>query len=464
MKLKYLLIAIAFVSCNKEVIEPIPAVTVSKPEITNTTVSGNVTTISGIVTKQGIDPSSHGIIYYNNNIIISPAENLTPTKPFHLVKKNNSWAIESINPVSLMDHVRNVYKVSDGTYVWANASDESGVNIGSLYLSKTTSAGSIEWQKLSDSTGFYHYAGTGDIDNDGTPEIFSYVGAELESPEIFKMFKQNGSIYSKILPTTNEFEQAVGFIRRDDSHPEIFQPLNSFSFGAITLANIDATPDLELIITSTKADMSKYYSFIILKYDGSKFKIYKVIKPTNSLLEKYHLGVADVKTGDFNDDGKVDLVVTMGNNMTYDQNRVKQENSDCGVQVWFNDGNGNFIPSTDKSEIYSNTFGNMIYYTNLEVGKYQNRDCVFLHFDRTRYNGLNDNNKPLVSGGMLDMKNHFLINDGNKGSKFDHPKSLTLPGQIPTIVKGYFEENALRLVGFRDVTKEQFEVVDVIIK
>lgn len=448
MKIKFLFAVILFASCTKEVVEPVAPPTTQINQTTNTTVVNDVTTISGITMKYGVDASSHGILYYDSNIIISPSDNLTATKPFHLIKKDNKWVVESINTTGLMDNVRNVYKVSDGAYVWANASDEGPKNIGSLFLSKTTSTGSIEWKELSPTKGFYHYAAAGDIDNDGTSEIFSYIGAETESPESFNIFKQDGTIIPNTLPTITEFEDAVGFVRRD-KNPS--QKLNSFSFGSMAVANVDpSTPEPELILTTTKALMSEYYSFIYLNYDrnSKKFKITKVIKSAG-LIKDRNLGVADVRTGDFNNDNVIDIAVSMGNHLTKDYS---------GIQIWLNDGKGNMTP--DKSELYGSEFGNLIYFSNFEVGKFRNNDCIFLHFDRTRYGQIGDNTVMQTTDGLLELKNYLLVNDGSAGS-FKHLDKLTMPAQIPTVVKGHFENNGLRLLGFKDQTKEQFDITDI---
>jgi hypothetical protein len=348
-----------------------------------------------------------------------------------------------------MDRPRNTIKVTNGTVVWANASKElSNFGSGNLYLSKTNPDKSLTWKKLSSRDAFYHYATAGDIDNDGNPEIISYVGAETESPEWLEVF--GGPNYDKIevtMPSAAEFEAALGFTKADKNKVGA-----GFSFGSITVANIDLTTSQnELVLTSTKALMNEYYSFIILNYDQNtkKFKITKIIKPSGLLLE-YQMGVGDVKAADFNGDNNTDLVVTMGNHKT---------NEYSGVQVWLNDGKGNLIANKKKSELYSKENKNIIFFSNIEVGKFRGHDCVFLHYEGTRYVPTIQNN--------LDLSPFLLISAGDDGG-FTHLPELKVSGLVPTFMKGYFEKqnnvDVLRLIGMKDVGPNEFNLTDITIK
>ncbi len=451
MRLRYLLAFALFTSFTKELVnKQTPIAPIAK--VTTTQIDkGTLTNIKMLYYQllDGADQSANGVIYYENHIIFSPANSNGYTSPIHLIKSNNAWALESAKYGDLMDRPRNTIKVTNGTVVWANASKElSNFGSGNLYLSKTNPDKSLTWKKLSSRDAFYHYATAGDIDNDGNPEIISYVGAETESPEWLEVF--GGPNYDKIevtMPSAAEFEAALGFTKADKNKVGA-----GFSFGSITVANIDLTTSQnELVLTSTKALMNEYYSFIILNYDQNtkKFKITKIIKPSGLLLE-YQMGVGDVKAADFNGDNNTDLVVTMGNHKT---------NEYSGVQVWLNDGKGNLIANKKKSELYSKENKNIIFFSNIEVGKFRGHDCVFLHYEGTRYVPTIQNN--------LDLSPFLLISAGDDGG-FTHLPELKVSGLVPTFMKGYFEKqnnvDVLRLIGMKDVGPNEFNLTDITIK
>lgn len=447
MRLKYLLALALFASCTKEVVyEPAPNVPIAKTTTTQVD-NGTVTNFKMLYYNivDGTDQSANGVIYYDNNIIVSPANSNGYTSPIHLIKTNNTWSLESAKYGDLMDRPRNTIKVTDGTVVWANASKELS-NFGSggnLYVSKTNPDRSLTWKELRQNA-FYHYATAGDIDGDGNADVISYVGAETQSPEWLEVF--SGPNYNKIettMPSAAEFEAALGFTKADRDKVGA-----GFSFGSITVANLDlTTPQNELILTSTKALMNEYYSFILLNYDNNtkKFKITKIIKPGGLLLE-YKMGSGDVKVGDFNGDNNTDVVVTMGNHET---------NKYSGVQVWINDGKGNLVADKNKSELYSKDNNNIIYFSNIEVGKFRGHDCIYLHYEGTRYVPTQQYN--------LDLSPFLLICAGDdKG--FTHLPSIPVSAQAPTFMKGYFENNALRLIGMKDVGSNEFNLTDLTIR
>jgi hypothetical protein len=398
----------------------------------------------------GFNESSNGTVYYNDNILISPGTGHY-MYPIHLIKKDSLWILKSIHNDSIIDRPRNIYKVDDKTYVWANAGTESQNNpTGNLYLSKNNLDNSINWKRISNPNQgeFYHYAASGDIDGDGDNDILTFVGVETESPEQFKLLTAPSFNSETInFPTAKEFEIALGFTDSDRRYVGA-----GFSFGSITVANIDkTTPESELILTSTKVKMNEYYSFIIMKYDATnhKFLISKIIKAGGALLDN-KMAVSDVKFGDFNNDNNIDIVVAMGD---YKNN--------SGIQVWYNDGKGNLTPDKNKKELYGKTYGNEIYYSSFEVGQYHGNNCIFLHYESSRYDP-----RPQAENGV-DLNPFFLINKGDKGG-FVHESIIPFQTLGPAFVKGYFEKqngvDVLRLIGIRNKVKQDFYLSDITIK
>lgn len=384
----------------------------------------------------GVDQATNSTLLYNSknveHIIIQPHKNGgNYTSPLHFTNTKSDWKLESGDYGKLMDMPRNTVSVSDGVFAWANASVEDNVT-GNAYISKTGSTNEITWQQLSTKDGFYHYITSGDIDNDGSPEILTYKGAELGRPELFEIYSNNGSIYSTVnpLPTIQEFEKITGTA--------------DFSFGSMIVANIDAsTPQNELILTSSRSVMNLQFSFIILNLNMAtkKFEITKIIRPDGALKE-FKLAVGDVRTGNFNDDNFLDVVVSMGQGI----------DNKSGIQIWYGDGKGNLTPG--KSKIYVPS--DLVDFSNYEVGRYGNKnfDDIFLHFNAK-------NVTIATNANGLDLNKFYLINDGLKDTPFTNPTNLFLPYStitydknsaqymMPTFVKGYFINNKLRMIGFR---------------
>lgn len=384
----------------------------------------------------GVDQATNGTLLYSyqniEHLIINPNKNKgIYTSPIHFLNSNSLWKLESGNYGMIMDMPRNMVKVENGIYAWANQSVEDNIT-GNAYISKTGLDNTISWQKLSNKDGFYHYITTGDIDNNGTTEILTYKGAELGRPELFEVYNSSGNIYSNtsLLPSLTEFENITG--------------AKDFSFGSIIISNIDTTNSVnELILTSSRNVMNLYFSFIVLAYNKqlNKFEIKKIIKP-NGALKDYNLAVADIKVGNFNQDNLIDIAVSMGQGV----------DDKTGIQIWYGDGIGGLTPG--KKSIF--TSSDLINFSNFEIGKYnaKNVDDIFLHFSG-KFPAV-----PTTTNG-LDLNKFFLINDGNRDTPFKNPTSLILPfstmaldkttNQImfPSFIKGYFINNKLRMIGFR---------------
>jgi len=384
----------------------------------------------------GVDQATNSTLLYSyqnvEHIIINPHKNEgIYTSPLHFINTKSDWKLENGDYGKLMDMPRNTVMVSDGIFAWANASVEDDIT-GNAYISKTGAANEISWQKISTKDGFYHYITSGDIDNDGTSEILTFKGVDLGRPELFEVYKNNGSIFSNtsILPSIQEFEKATG--------------TTNFYFGALIVANIDTKSiENELILTSINYKLTAKYSFIVLNFNKqlNKFEITKVIK-ADGALKNDQLGVADIKVGNFNDDNFLDVVVSMGEGV--DDKR--------GIQIWYGDGTGNLSPG--KSKIFRTT--DLVDFTNFEVGRYGNKkfDDIFLHFNAK-------NVKVATTANGLDLNKFFLINDGSKDTPFTNPTNLYLPYStitydknaaqymMPPFIKGYFINNKLRMFGFR---------------
>jgi hypothetical protein len=446
MRLRYLLVFVLFASCTKEVIYEPAQPTTGNESVSILLDSALNRTVTGFRVRQTTDStdyaySSNGTVYYDNNIIISPGTQ-SYMSPIHLIKKNNVWTLDPANYGNIIDRARNIYKVTDNTYVWANAGTESSTNpTGNLYASQSNPDKSLTWNKLSDKNmgEFYHYAASGDVDGDGVTDILSFVGVETQSPELFKLFK--GPSYNQTnikFPDASEFEAALGITKN------IKETVGrNFSFGSIAAADLDGDSKCELILTSTDVKINgNYYSIIILKYENNEFKIKQIIRPDSTIIAN-KMSVSDVKVGDFNGDKLTDIVVSLGD-----------YNDNSGIMVWNNKGNLNFEASKTKKEFYGKKFNNEIFFSFFEVGKFRDNDCIFLHFEGARYSP-----RPQAD---LNISPFLLISKGNEEG-FTH-LNMQVQKQAPSYLKGYFENNTVRMIGIRGIRWHEFEVIDMTIK
>ncbi len=439
----------SLLSCSKDAINdpaPTPPPTVISQTngfLSDSDVNRSVTSFKVRQSPDSTDyaQSSNGTLYYDNSIILSPGTG-SYMSPIHLLKKNNIWTLDPDKYGNIIDRARNTYKVTENTYVWANAGTESDTNpSGNLYISTSNPDKSLTWRRLSDKNfaEFYHYAAAGDVDGDGISDIMSFVGVETQSPELFKLFK--GPNYTEVnikFPDGKEFEAALGITK------EIKETVGrNFSFGSICAADLDGDSKCELILTSTDVKVNNYYSFIIMKYENNAFKIHKIIKPGGALKDN-KMAVADVRVGDFNGDKINDVVVSMGD---YNEN--------AGIQVWTNTGGGNLVASDKKKELHGKLYNNDIIYSNFDVGKFRGNDCVFLFFEGARYVPRPQSN--------LDLNPFLLISSGNDEG-FTHLSNIPLQKDPPSYLKGYFENNTLRMIGIRGIRWHEFEVIDMTLK
>jgi hypothetical protein len=129
-------------------------------------------------------------------------------------------------------------------------------------------------------------------------------------------------------------------------------------------------------------------------------------------------GTTSIKAADFNKDGNIDLAIaTEGTNYN-------------GIEIWFNDGKGNFLPSNNKLDY---TFDQL-----------QFREFDVIDFD-------NDGYPDIIlhgwSGNLLKTKNSLNINKlfwkNNNGVMGDYNKGLDIPKITPSYVKVFKVNNKL---------------------
>jgi hypothetical protein len=393
--------------------------------------------------SSGLDGSISGSMMYEVNgtqhIIITPNSRV-PVPPIHMINKGSKWEYEGSYPEGSMDGARNYSILDDkGTIAYANSGTEavSPWPLGDIFTVKTI-GDKLEWKKVSQHKMFYHSVGGGYLDDDNTLDLVAiHMGGDVASWKgddgIVTFLNGVESVDKKFLPTSDELNKGIW--------PGVHHS------GSILVSDIDGDGKSEIIRGDygyNKDYENDRYSFAIYKYDpqNKKYKFYKTPSDLGIFdVNKYdNQGSTSIKSVLFNNDSFVDLII------------ASEGINTCGIQVWYNDGKGNFTPGDYK--IFKNTD---LQFREFEVGDI-NKDGkmdIFLH--------------PLSYGTpsppVVDLKRFILLNDNGKFKTYD--KDLILPIN-PHVLKGFFIGGKLKLMGLRglgdDGKNESFQLFDIELK
>lgn len=310
-----------------------PEIYSSKTSIINIDIPG----ITGDNLNTGVNGSISGTVVYMKdgmeNIIITPTlffnEPLIPA--IHLIKKNDSWVYEDNYPSGSMGCARNYDFLDDsGTIVFSDTGlelSEGTWPMGNLMVANTI-GDKLSWTKVSNDRSFYHSVSTGDINNDGIKDI---VGLHMGT----KGSWTNDDLHTYTQNIDGSFSENRNII-------SVSKVPENYGGGAVLVADVLADSRPEII----KADYgqnptypSPRYSFAIFSFDQNT-GYYELAKSPGPLgvFENPDRGATSIKAADFDNDGDLDLAVaTEGTDFN-------------GIEIWLNDGVGNFTPSDQKLE------------------------------------------------------------------------------------------------------------------
>lgn len=391
----------------------------------------------------GLDGSISGSMMYEVNgiqhIILTPNARV-PVPPIHLINKGTKWEYEGSYPEGSMDGARN-YSILDnkGTIAYANSGTEavSPWPLGDIFTVKTI-GDKLEWKKVSQHKMFYHSVSGGYLDDDNTLDLVAiHMGGDAPSWKgddgVVTFLNGVEAVGKNFLPSSDEL--------KNGQWPGVHHS------GSVLVSDIDGDGKSEIIRGDygyNKDYANDRYSFAIYKYDTENRR-YKFYKSPSDLgifdVNKYdNQGSTSIKTVLFNNDSFVDLIV------------ASEGINTCGIQVWYNDGKGNFTPGDYK--IFKNTD---LQFREFEVGDI-NKDGkmdIFLH--------------PLSYGvplpPMVDLKRFILLNDNGNMKQYD--KDLILP-MNPHVLKGFFIGGKLKLMGLTGMgdfgKNESFKLFDIELK
>jgi hypothetical protein len=454
MRYSVLILFVFLFSCSKEeLITPISQTSVTNKDVlgdnyTLQTTDFDINIPNITVNKFGFGSelsqvASCTILYSVNSTrhIISNPSDLTPTPPIHLIYKNNAWVFEGYYPEAKMDLFRNYNSVgNDGTYVIANHGNETDIPrpYGDLFVVKTKGE-KLEWTKVSKFKGFYHSAAGGDLNGDGLLDV---VGLNMGTYSNWP-----GNLHTSLQNNNGGFDEARDFLSYDGW-------TQSSSAGAILIQDLDndSKPEIIRVTYGAGTDGTKRYSFIIMSYNKTK-NIYefKYSPKELGIFKDSYTGATSLKAFDVDKDNDVDLVITTESLDSY------------GLQVWTNDGKGNYTPNQTMEWKYSELSFREFEISDVDLDG--DVDIMLTPFQSSKLFRINMNgNDP---GFGINLQNCILINDN--GTFKPYSKPIIIPNIQPGFMKGVMYDSKLHFIGFEDLHKNdpsenRFKLHDVTVK
>lgn len=419
--------------------------------VTTTTIPLNITGISSEDITSGIDGSVSGTIYTAINgkehLIISPTLFFrTPMLPaLNFVKNGTNWTLENSYSTGAMGAGRNYELLDSAKQIWAIS--DHGLELsngkwpfGSIYVMKLNGNG-LSYLNISTTRSFYHSVSTGDLNNDGLKDI---VGLNMGT-----LGDWYGGLHTYLQNSDGSFSEARDFIN---------DGMNTWSMnkgaGAVLIVDVlgDKRPEIiraDYGLNLSYQQQSDRYSFVIYAFDNNLGK-YTVVKNPGPLgvYSNNDRGTTSIKAADFDNDGDLDFALaTEGTNF-------------MGVEIWTNDGQGNFTPTNNKIEF---TFDQMQFreFNVMDINNDGWLDIVLnpFAFGKLLRVGGSGNMNDWGTGGVY-LNNLFWMN--NKGSFSFYNKSIIVPTIKPVYFKSSKINGQFKLVGVQtDFSKGLVNIYDI---
>lgn len=381
-----------------------------------------------------------GIVLYTvdniEHLVVIPADDSIPGPSLHFIKKNNKWVYESYYKDVLLDGVRN-YSFMDnkGTIAFAQHGTEAiqPWPLGDIIVMKTV-GDKLKWQKLSKNKAFFHSLATGDMNNDGLIDV---VGMHMGTD------KKGWSGVDGFIPFTQKSDETFDENQNIVSNADLDGTWKgSHQQGAIILADVMGDNRPELI----KADYGQNPNpqFASLRYSFAIYKFNPQINKYQFLKENKELGVfkipeqgaSSIKAADFNNDGILDLAIAS-------EGKTASGKPGGYIQIWENDGNGNFIP-IQAIECVEDSFS----FREFEVGDINNDGWQDIIMHGKEYHLIiGKNNKMLLNKAIwMNQKGKFVP----LTNEIEISRNTTPDGNFWDMgsLKGFLLNGKLTFIGF----------------
>lgn len=394
--------------------------------------------ISGVTNSNimtGIDGSVSGTIYTKINgkehFIVSPTLFFSyPLLPaLNFIKNGNTWSLENSYTSGSMGAGRNYECLDSVNQTWAYA--DHGLELssgtwphGNINLMKTT-GNALSFSNISIARSFYHSVSTGDLNNDGLIDV---VGLNMGT---------KGNWYDNLHTYMQNSDGSFS-----ENRTILMSSAGGRGAGAVLVKNLfgDARPEViraDYGFNPAFSQPSDRYSFMIYTFNSSSNK-YQLNKDPGPLgvFTNNDRGATSIKAHDFDNDGDLDIAVaTEGTNFN-------------GIEIWQNDGQGNFTPSTNKLEF---TFEQMQFreFNVIDANNDGFLDIVLIPFHYGKLFRVGGNGFNLGTGGVY-LNNLLWMN--NKGTFSMHSKQIVVPNIKPTYLKSGKINGQFKFIGIETST------------
>ncbi len=392
----------------------------------------NGVTNSNLMT--GIDGSVSGTIYTIKNgkehLIVSPTLFFSyPLLPaLNFIKNGATWSLENSYVSGAMGAGRNYECIDSNNQTWTIA--DFGLELtggqwpgGSIYVLKTI-GNQLTYSNISSSRSYYHSVSTGDLNNDGLKDI---VGLNMGT-----LGNWFGNLHPYLQQPDGSYSEARDLIN---------DGLNTWSInkgaGAVLVGNLFGDERPEIIradygLNLNYQQQSDRYSFVIYAYDNVLGK-YTVVKNPGPLgvYTNNDRGTTSIKFLDFDRDGDLDLALaTEGTNFN-------------GIEIWQNNGNGDFLPTGNKLEL---TFDQMQFreFEVLDINNDGWLDIALNPFHYGRLFRVGGSGSNTGTGGVY-LNNLLWIN--NRGNFSMYNKSIVVPTIKPAYLKIAKISGVIKFIG-----------------
>ncbi len=429
--LSFYLLIILLYSCSKQ--ESSPKTTVTTPastQILSTVKSSSILikipNLSAADIGNSINGSISGTTLYIKDglehLIISPTlffnEPLIPA--IHLIKKNNEWLYESSYAEGAMGAGRDSELLDDlGTIAFADHGLELKQGTwphGNIVIAKTNGE-QLSWSTLTTDRSFYHSLSTGDLNNDGLKDI---VGLHMGTKGTW-----TENLHTYIQKTNGTFEADKNLISYSNWR-------GGYGAGAVLIVNVLGDNRPEIIRADygiNPAFPSPRYSFAIFSYSSQTGKYEFVKTPGIFGFALQNLGTTSMKAFDFDKDGDLDIA------LAYEATNIN------GVEIWTNNGSGDFSYSNMKLEYSS---------SSLQFREFEVVDADGDGWQDIVLNAWNGNLFRTSNNGFGDVLLHNLVWKNNNGKYEKLTKEQKLPfSQVPTYLKSYVINGKLKFIGIK---------------
>ena len=357
--------------------------------------------------------------YSVNNIehlVLIPSDTI-PGPQIHFIKKNNEWVYESSYSEGAMGASRDSEIFDNvGSIVFADHGLELRQGTwpnGHIMLAETNGE-RLVWTTISTDRSFYHSISTGDLNNDGLRDI---IGLNMGT---------KGNWYDNL----HTYLQNKDGTFTENRTILVSNLLGGRGAGAVLIKDLfgDSRPEVikaDYGFNSNYQKPSDRYSFMIFSYNTAtnKYELSKDPGPIG-VYTNNDRGTTSIKAADFNKDGALDLAIaTEGTKFN-------------GIEIWMNDGKGNFTPSNQKLEY---TFDQL-----------QFREFEVFDYDKDGYPDIFLNpwsGKLFKDGSAVFMDN--LIWKNSVGIFGSITKGITIPNINPTFMKAFFIDNQITYMGIK---------------